>query len=232
VLLKRRRHSAGQANCRGRSATLPVSFGPYGEWARSTSCAGTSIKRARSRSNVSALRSTTNDDDALIEAHYLSGITRCVGGDFVSGCVELEAAIELYGNDVRESHRLLYGPGCQGAALGWLAMARWVSASRRSPCESPQGLAVRARRDPTVSPGTRNGCGGFIYVFRQRARGTDSELPAVLALCAEQGFAYFPCSRLRVPGSQSGLARATTRTGSSSCEQAWRRFALWVPNYC
>ena len=39
-----------------------------------------------------ALAQQTNDDDALIEAHYLLGITRCVGGDFVSGCAELEAA--------------------------------------------------------------------------------------------------------------------------------------------
>jgi predicted ATPase len=32
---------------------------------------------------------------------------------------------------------------------------------------------------------------GFVYVFRREPRGSDSELPAVLALCVEQGFAYF-----------------------------------------
>ncbi len=140
-----------------------------------------------------ALAKQSNDDDALIEAHYLLGITRCVGGDFVSGCVELEAAVELYGDDVRQMHRLLYGQDAKAAALGWLAHGAMGSrASRRSPCQSPRGPRLRARRDPTVSAGTCEWLAvGFVYVFRREPRGSDSELPAVLALCAEQGFTYF-----------------------------------------
>ena len=133
-----------------------------------------------------------NDDDALIEAHYLLGITRCVGGDFVSGCIELEAAVELYGNDVRETHRLLYGQDAKAAALGWLAMARWVLGHPdEALAKARQGLAfVRDATQPFLLARGMAGV-GFIYVFGREPRGPDSELPTVLALCAEQGFAYF-----------------------------------------
>jgi class 3 adenylate cyclase/tetratricopeptide (TPR) repeat protein len=139
-----------------------------------------------------ALARQTNDDDALIEAHYLLGITRCVGGDFVSGCAELEACVELYGEEVREMHRLLYGQDAKAAALGWLAMARWVLGHPdEALVKAHEGLAfVRDATQPFLLARGMAGV-GFVHVFRREARGSDSELPAVLVLCAEQGFAYF-----------------------------------------
>ena len=139
-----------------------------------------------------ALATQSNDDDALIEAHYLLGITRCVGGDFVSGCVELEAAVELYGDDVRQMHRLLYGQDAKAAALSWLALARWVLGHPdEALARAHEGLAfVRDTTQPFLLARAMAGV-GFVYVFRRESRGSDSELPAVLALCAEQGFTYF-----------------------------------------
>jgi class 3 adenylate cyclase/tetratricopeptide (TPR) repeat protein len=139
-----------------------------------------------------ALAQQVNDVDALIEGHYLLGITRCVGGDFVSGCAELERAVALYGKDVRETHRLLYGQDAKAAALGWLAMARWVLGHPdESLAKAQEGLAfVRDATQPFLLARGMAGV-GFIHVFRREPRGSDSELSAVLALCAEQGFAYF-----------------------------------------
>lgn len=132
------------------------------------------------------------DDDAQIEAHYLLGIVRCVGGDFVSGCSELEACVHLYGGEVRQMHRLLYGQDAKAAALGWLAMARWVLGHPdEALAKAHEGLAfVRDATQPFLLARGLAGV-GFVHVFRREPKGPDSELPAVLALCAEQGFAYF-----------------------------------------
>ena len=139
-----------------------------------------------------ALAQQADDADALIEAHYLLGITRCVGGDFVAGCVELEAAIELYGDDVRQMHRLLYGQDAKAAALGWLAMARWVLGQPdEALAKAQEGLAfVRDTTQPFLLARAMAGV-GFVHAFRKEPRGPDGELAAVLALCEEQGFAYF-----------------------------------------
>lgn len=139
-----------------------------------------------------ALARRIDDDDALIEAHYLLGIARCVGGEFTSGCSELEACIRLHGGDVREMHRLLYGQDAKAAALGWLAMARWVLGyPDEALAKAHEGLAfVRNATQPFLRARGMAGV-GFVHVFRREPRGSDSELPAVLTLCAEQGFAYF-----------------------------------------
>ena len=139
-----------------------------------------------------ALAQQTNDEDAQIEARYLLGIVRCVRGAFVSGCSELEACVHLYGNEVREMHRLLYGQDAKAAALGWLAMARWVIGHPdEALAKANEGLAfVRDTTQPFLLARGLAGV-GFVNVFRREPRGPDSELPTVLALCAEQGFVYF-----------------------------------------
>lgn len=139
-----------------------------------------------------ALARQVRDEDALIEAHYLLGITLCVGGDFVSGCAELEACVQLYGDQVRETHRELYGQDAKAAALGWLAMSQWVLGQPdEALARAYEGLSfVRSATQPFLIARGMAGV-GFVYLFRREPRGSDSELPAVLAMCAEQGFAYF-----------------------------------------
>ena len=133
-----------------------------------------------------------NDEDALIEAHYLMGIVRCVRGDFVSGCSELEACIRLYGSEVREMHRLLYGQDAKASALGWLAMALWVLGHPEDALAKAEE-ALAFVRDATQPFLLARGLAsvGFVHVFHLEPRGPDTELPAALALCAEQGFTYF-----------------------------------------
>ena len=67
-----------------------------------------------------------SDADAIMEAHYLSGITACVMGEFAAGQSELEECVRIYGTGKREAHRILYGQDVKASALGWLAMARWA----------------------------------------------------------------------------------------------------------
>jgi len=134
----------------------------------------------------------SRDDDALIEAHYLMGIVHCVSGDFASGCAELEACITLYGSDLREMHRVLYGQDAKASALGWLAMALWA---RGYPDEAlaRASEALAFVRDTTQPFLLARGLAsvGFVHVFHREPRGADTELPAALALCVEQGFTYF-----------------------------------------
>jgi class 3 adenylate cyclase/predicted ATPase len=132
------------------------------------------------------------DVDALMEAHYLSGIVSCVMGDCPGGQRDLEEAIRIYGTDRREAHRILYGQDVKASALGWLAMARWV-------CGRPDEALDRANealafiRDTTQPFLLARGLAGvgFVHVFRGDPQGPDSALQAALSLCAEQRFAYF-----------------------------------------
>ncbi len=139
-----------------------------------------------------ALARQAGDEDALIEAHYLIGIIRCVRGDFASGCSELEECIRLYGGEVRAMHRVLYGQDAKASALGWLAMALWVlGRPDEALARAHEGLAfVRDAPHPFLRARGLAGV-GFVHVFSREPRGPDTELPAALAVCAEQGFTYF-----------------------------------------
>lgn len=133
-----------------------------------------------------------NDEDALIEAHYLMGVVHCVRGDFLQGCASLETCIRLYGPLPRETHRFLYGQDAKASALGWIAMALWVL-GRPDDALARAKEAVDFVRD-TTQPFLRArslAAVGFVRLFRGEPQGAEMELPAALALCAEQQFNYF-----------------------------------------
>ncbi len=138
------------------------------------------------------LAGQSQDEDALIEAHYLTGIARCVRGDFIRGSADLEACIRLYGSETRHAHRVLYGQDAKASALGWLAMAKWVLGHPDEALTlANEGLAlVRDAPQPfLVARGLA--AVGFIHLFRREPRAADAKLGETLALCAEEGFTYF-----------------------------------------
>ena len=133
-----------------------------------------------------------SDVDAIMEAHYLSGITACVMGDFAAGQSELEECVRIYGTGKREAHRVLYGQDVKASALGWLAMARWTCGRPDAALEcANEGLELV--RDAPKSFLLARGLAavGFVHIFRGDPQGPDSPLQAAIALCAEQGFTYF-----------------------------------------
>ena len=89
-------------------------------------------------------------------------------------------------------HRVLYGQDAKASALGWLAMALWVLGHPdEAVSRANEGLAfVRDATQPFLVARGLAGV-GFVHVFRREPAGPDTELPAALALCAEQGFTYF-----------------------------------------
>ena len=138
------------------------------------------------------LASQSDDDDALIEAHYLIGIVRCVRGDFVRGSADLEACIRLYGSELRHAHRVLYGQDAKASALGWLAMARWVlGRSDEALALANEGFALVRDAPQPFLLARGLAAVGFVHLFRQEPHAADAKLREALALCAEQGFTYF-----------------------------------------
>ena len=134
----------------------------------------------------------TNDIDAIMEAHYLSGITSCVMGKFVAGQRDLEECVRIYGTEKREAHRVLYGQDVKASALGWLAMARWVCGrpDEALDCANESLQLVRDAAQPFLLARGLAAV-GFVHVFRGDPQGPDSPLQAAIALCTEQGFTYF-----------------------------------------
>ena len=138
------------------------------------------------------LASRSDDEDALIEAHYLIGIVRCVRGDFVRGSADLEACIRLYGRETRHAHRVLYGQDAKASALGWLAMAQWVLGhSDEALVLANEGLALVRDAPQPFLLARGLAAVGFVHLFRNEPRAADAELREALALCSEQGFTYF-----------------------------------------
>ena len=130
-----------------------------------------------------------NDVDAIMEAHYLSGITLCVMGDFGAGQSELEECVRTYGAGKREAHRVLYGQDVKASALGWLAMARWACGRPDEALECANESLEVVRDSPQPFLLARGlGAVGIVHVFRGDPQGPDSPLQAAIALCAEQGF--------------------------------------------
>ena len=133
-----------------------------------------------------------SDVDARIEAHYLSGVVSCAMGNFVAGQDDLEECIRLYGNDERKAHQILYGQDAKASALGWLAMGLWALGYPDEALErAKEALAfVRNATQPFVLARGLAGV-GFVHLYRREPQGPDSPLLAAIALCVEQGFAYF-----------------------------------------
>jgi class 3 adenylate cyclase/tetratricopeptide (TPR) repeat protein/ribosomal protein L40E len=133
-----------------------------------------------------------NDVDALIEAHYLSGIVWCAMGNLESGHDDLGTCIRLYGDEERPLHRMLYGQDAKASALGWLAMALWTR-GRPDDAMARANEALDLVRNSTQPFLLARGLAsvGFVDVFRREPQGPDSPLSAALALCDEQGFVYF-----------------------------------------
>ena len=139
-----------------------------------------------------SLVQNTHDPDAEIEAYYLSGIVWCAMGHFASGQSDLEQCIKLYGAEVRDAHRILYGQDAKASALGWLAMALWVlGRPDEALTRAEEALSfVKDLEQPFLL--ARGWAGlGFVMVYRQESQQAEDPLQRAIGLCVEQGFTYF-----------------------------------------
>jgi len=139
-----------------------------------------------------SLVQNAHDLDAEVEAHYLSGIVSCAMGEFASGQIDLEQCIQLYGTEVREAHRILYGQDAKASALGWLAMALWVLGrpdEALSRAEEALSFVRHSEQPFLLARGWASV--GFVRVYRQESQQAEDPLQRAIALCVEQGFTYF-----------------------------------------
>ena len=89
-------------------------------------------------------------------------------------------------------HRQLYGQDAKASALGWLAMALWVLGHPDEALARANEALAFVRDTPQPFLLARGLASvGFVRVFRREPRGPDTELPAALAVCTEEGFTYF-----------------------------------------
>jgi adenylate cyclase len=139
-----------------------------------------------------AIARVADDSDALIEAHYMSGVVACAAGDFVGGCRDLEEAIRIHGDEARDMHRLQYAQDAKASALGWLAIALWpLGRPDEALARAHEGLArVRDTGQPFLIARALAAV-GFVHVFRGEAQGPRTPLVDALELCVEQGYDYF-----------------------------------------
>ena len=153
-----------------------------------------------------------DDEDALIEAHYLMGIVRCVRGDFVSGCSELEACIRLYGTRSAPHAPHPLRSGCQGLGAG-LARdgAVGARASRRGGRHGERRPRVRARHAAAVPARTRIGRSWIRACLPPGAAGTGHGASGGVGGVRRAGVHVFPRGSLRVSGRESGAARQRAR---------------------
>jgi tetratricopeptide (TPR) repeat protein len=134
----------------------------------------------------------SGDEDAAIEARYLSGIVSCARGDFASARVDLEQCTRLYGQQWRQRHWLLYGQDAKASALGWLAMVLCVLGEPEAAlAHAQQALQwVRHATQPFLHARALASV-GFVHFFRREPQLADEPLRGAIALCSEQRFAYF-----------------------------------------
>lgn len=130
--------------------------------------------------------------DLLSQAHYLCGIATAAMGEFAAGRQHLEACVRSYPHEHREAMRALYGQDAKASSLAWLAMVLWVQGEPDEALQAAEeGLAyVREATQPFILARGLAGV-GVVHVLRGDPQGPDSPLQQALALCAEQGFAYF-----------------------------------------
>jgi class 3 adenylate cyclase/predicted ATPase len=139
-----------------------------------------------------SLARRVQDIDDLIEAHYLSGIVSSTMARFASGRVDLEESVRLYGGERRKLHTVLYGQDPKASSWGWLGMGLWALGY-------PDEGLQRARDALSFAEGTshpfalaRGFAGvGILHVYRREPKPHGSSLETAVALCMEQGFAYF-----------------------------------------
>jgi class 3 adenylate cyclase/predicted ATPase len=133
-----------------------------------------------------------NDIDALIEAHFLSGMVSFVMGEFPAGRRNIEECIRLYGPDKRDLHIVLYGQDPKASGLNWLAMGLWALGHPDQGLERARESLAFAQSMSRPFQLARSLAGvGFVHVYRREPQARDSHLEAAIAVCIEQGFGYF-----------------------------------------
>ena len=139
-----------------------------------------------------SLAQTMRDPALLLVAHQALGLPLLWRGELTQARDHLEQGIACYDSEQYRSLALRYGYDPAVAILSWIGHVWWyLGYPDRALTRSREALALAQRLSHPYSLAFALGQNAWIHLYRQEWQVAQEQAEAVIALCADQGFAFF-----------------------------------------
>src|SRR5262249_28539239 len=132
------------------------------------------------------------DPAFLLEAHFDWGAILYCLGEFALAREHLEQSIARYDPQRHRSHALVYGADPGVFCLSWTAHALWfLGYADQALKRSHEALALAQEMSHPFSLALALDCATMLHQFCRGRQAVQELAAAAIALCTEQGFAYY-----------------------------------------
>jgi predicted ATPase len=147
------------------------------------------------------------DPTRLLQAHLALGQTLFLLGETAAARPQLEECLSLYDPQQHRAYAFLYGSDPGVFSLSWVAHALWhLGFPDQAITRSHEALALAQELSHPFSLALALDYAAMVHQFRRERHAVQARVEAAMALCKEQGFAYY-------------AAWATIMQGWALCEQ-------------
>jgi len=139
-----------------------------------------------------SLAQRTHDPTLLVEPHRALGTTLFWLGELTAARSHLTQAVALYHPHQRRAHTVLYGQDPAVAALAHAALALWCLGYPAQALQTSHEALTRAQEPAHPFTLAYALCfAGEIHQLRREVQAAQERAEAEMALCTEQGFAFY-----------------------------------------
>jgi predicted ATPase len=132
------------------------------------------------------------DPAFLLEAHFDWGAILYCLGEFAPAREHLEQSIARYDPQQHRSHTLVYGSDPRVFCLSWTAHALWsLGYPDQALKRTQEALASAQELSHPFSLALALDYATILHQFRRERQAAQERAAAAIALCTEQGFAYY-----------------------------------------
>ena len=138
------------------------------------------------------LAQSVQNPELLLAAHVALGYTLVNLGELVPAREHLEQGLILYDPEQHRSHALLYGQDPGMACLSFLAWALWMLGyPDHALARSQEAISLARVSSHPYSLAFALNSAAVLHQFRREVQAVQEQAEASVALCTEQGFAFF-----------------------------------------
>jgi len=139
-----------------------------------------------------SLAQRVQDPALLLEAHFPLGASLYCLGDHILAREHLEQSIVRYDAQQHRSHALVYGADPGVFCLSWTTHVLWaLGYPEQALNRSREALALAQELSHPFSLALAFAYATILHQFRQERQTVQERTAAAIALCTEQGFAYY-----------------------------------------
>jgi predicted ATPase len=189
---------------------------------------------------IGELAQTVQDPALLLGAHLALGIPLLWRGELLRAREHLEQGIACYDSQQHRSLAFLYGYDPGVSALSWAAHVWWyLGYPDQALTRSVEALTLARQLSHPYSLVFALGHNAWIHLYRREWQVAQEQTEAVIALCTDQGFAFFLAWGTVLRGwalakqgqLEEGIVQITQGLAAhraTGAENAWPYYYAWL----